>query len=484
MTSHLIELWNAFWSIPHVGSYLSVAWIGYLLWLAVWIVLQKREPAATLSWLFGLALLPFVGLIVYYLFGPQRIQRQQRRRARSRCQRDLAEDEASCADDAFSALLENSSGFPPSTATRVDLLVDGGQTYESLIEAIGQAQRHVHAEYYIFAADRSGAAVRDALIAAARRGVKVRLLLDALGSGFGLRAGWFRGLTDAGGEVRWFHRLRLWRFWRKPWLNLRSHRKIVVIDGHIGFTGGINVTEDEDDRRRRDAYRDLHLRLEGRIVRSLQQLFVEDWTYAGRQRNGLLEPALDPAEPRLEHGATPAQLVASGPDDRWESIHRAWVSAIHGARTRLWLATPYFVPGEAALMALTSAAMRGVDVRLIIPRRSDSLLVTWAARSYFDELAPAGVRIFEYGPRLLHSKAMLVDDEQAIIGSANFDQRSFRLNFEAAVCLRDAAICSELEQVMRSDLESAVEVEPKAWRERPFWRRLPEAFARLMSPLL
>ncbi|MEZ5465907.1 MAG: cardiolipin synthase [Lysobacteraceae bacterium] len=478
------EIWDAFWAIPYIGSYLSVAWVGYLLWLAIWIVLQKREPAATLSWLFGLALLPYVGLLVYYLFGPQRIHRQQRRRARTRCERDLTEAELDCTDNDFARLLVGSSGFPLTTATRVDLLVDGGQTYESLIEAIGKARRHVHAEYYIFAADRSGTAVRDALIAAAKRGVKVRLLLDALGSGFGMRAGWFKELTDAGGEVQWFHRLRVWRFWRKPWLNLRSHRKIVVIDGRIGFTGGINVTDDEDERRRKDAYRDLHLRVEGRIVRSLQQLFIEDWAYTRRLRTRLLEREADHRDHDAGQGDMSAQLIASGPDDRWESIHRAWVSAIHAAKQRLWLATPYFVPGEAAMMALTSAALRGVDVRLILPRRSDSLLVTWAARSYFDELAPAGVRIFEYGPRMLHSKAMLADDELVIIGSANFDHRSFRLNFEAAVCLRDTAICSELEQVMRSDLESAVEVEPKAWRERSVWQRLPEAFARLMSPLL
>ncbi|MCB1561054.1 MAG: cardiolipin synthase [Xanthomonadales bacterium] len=477
------EIWDAIWSIPHIGSYLSVAWIGYLLWLAIWIVLQKREPAATLSWLFGLALLPYVGLLVYYLFGPQRIHRQQRQRARTRCERELAESEPVCDDD-FSRLLEGSSGFPQSSATHVQLLVDGGQTYESLIGAISRAQRHVHAEYYIFAADRSGTAVRDALIAAAKRGVQVRLLLDALGSGFGMRAGWFRGLTDAGGEVQWFHRLRLWRLWRKPWLNLRSHRKIVVVDGRIGFTGGVNVTDDENERRRKDAYRDLHLRLEGRIVRSLQQLFIEDWAYTRRLQTRLLEREADLREHDVGPGDVSAQLIASGPDDRWESIHRAWVSAIHGAKRRLWLATPYFVPGEAAMMALTSAALRGVDVRLILPHRSDSLLVTWAARSYFHELAPAGVRIFEYGPRMLHSKAMLVDDDLAIIGSANFDQRSFRLNFEAAVCLRDQSICHELEQVMHSDLESSVEVEPKAWRERSVWQRLPEAFARLMSPLL
>ena len=178
-----------------------------------------------------------------------------------------------------------------------------------------------------------------------------------------------------------------------------------------------------------------------------------------------------------------AQVLGSGPDSPWESIHRLHVGAIHAASRRVWLATPYFVPGEAALMALTSAALGGLDVRVLVPRTSDSRLVTWAARSYFDELMAAGVRVYEYGPRMLHTKALLVDDDLAIVGSANFDPRSFRLNFEVSVLFRDAAIAGELSQLYERELALAPRV--RADRDRPLWSvRLPEALARLLSPLL
>lgn len=480
MLKSVAAAWDAVWAIPHIGTYLSIAWVAYLVGLALWIVLQKRDPAATLSWLLGLALLPYVGLVVYYLFGPHRIHRQRRRRRRTRTGHTLAGE--SSAADGLGRMLERTGGLSPSSATDLRLLVDGAATYDALLEAINSARDHVHAEYYIFAADESGRAIRDALTAAARRGVKVRLLLDALGSGLDMRFGFFRELAAAGGEVEWFHRLRLWRFWRKPWLNLRSHRKIVVVDGRIGFTGGINVTDTENERGNPVAYRDLHLRLEGPVVRSLQQVFVEDWAYSRGQPGTLVEPDAGLAAP--DAGAVPVQVIASGPDDGWEAIHRGWVSAIHSAKQRLWLSTPYFVPGEAALMALTSAALRGVDVRLIVPRRSDSLLVTWAARSYFDALLPAGVRVFEYGPRMLHSKAMLVDDETLVIGSANFDNRSFRLNFEVACCNTDRERNAELAEVMSEDIASSREVDQRELRDRSLLQRLPEAFARLMSPLL
>jgi cardiolipin synthase len=175
--------------------------------------------------------------------------------------------------------------------------------------------------------------------------------------------------------------------------------------------------------------------------------------------------------------------VSSGPDSQWEAIHRLHVGAIHSAQRRVWLTTPYFVPGEAAMMALSSAALGGLDVRLLVPKMSDSLLVTLAARSYFDDLLAAGVRVYEYGPRMLHSKTLLVDDHLAVIGSANFDHRSFRLNFEVSLLFHDARVASELERVIEIDFAQAPRV--RVDRDRPLWRsRLPEALARLVSPLL
>ncbi len=461
---------------PGLWRLLVAGWLAYLLGLGMWIVLQKREPAATLAWLISLAALPYVGFLIYYVFGPQRIRRQRLRRGRARA-RMPALPEGVAVDEAveLARLGQATTHLPPSTASDVRLLVDGGATYSALLEAVTQARESIHVAYYIYEPDRTGEQLRDALIERLHAGVKVRLLLDAVGSAKVTRR-FLAPFLEAGGEFAWFHPMRL--PWRRPWLNLRLHRKIVVVDDRIAFTGGINITDEQDERLREDAYHDLHMRLEGEVVALLQVVFAEDWVYASGQKPPRVAPVADaPA------GGVATQVLVSGPDSSWEAIHRLHVAAIYAARRRVWLATPYFVPGEAAMMALTSAALGGLDVRLLVPRRADSRLVTFATRSYFDELLDAGVKVYEYGPRLLHTKALLVDDETAIIGSANFDHRSFRLNFEVSLLFHDASVAASLAGVLEADLARAPRV--RADRRRPLWRaRLPEALARLLSPLL
>lgn len=473
--------WDALASTPGLAALLVLGWLLYVIWLGGWIVLQKREPVATLSWLLGLALLPYLGFLIYHVFGPQKIRRQRLRRESSRARLPQEPDGFSGHSDAaeLAALAHAASGLAPTSATDARLLIDGGATYDALLADVAGARAHVHLEYYIFHPDHAGTALRDALIERARAGVRVRLLVDAVGSAQARR--FFSGLIDAGGEVSWFHPTQFGRVWQRPWLNLRNHRKIVVIDGRIGYTGGINISDDQDERRREDAYRDLHLRLEGEAVRRLQKVFVEDWLYANGDEACIGEIAAQ--TPACARGPIATQVLSSGPDSPWEAIHRLHVSAIHAARARVWLVTPYFVPGEAAMMALTSAALAGLDVRLLLPRRCDSLLVTLAARSYFDALMEAGVKVYEYGPRLLHSKALVVDDSLALVGSANFDNRSFRLNFEVSVLFDDAALAAQLARHVESEFARARRV--RARRDRPLLReRLPEALARLLSPLL
>ncbi len=478
MFDALQSLWSGFWSIPHIRVWLTVVWVVYLVGMGIWIVLQKREPAATLSWLVSLAALPVVGFVVYYIFGPQKISRHRARRRKHHVvlPRATGDDES----QELHALAQATTGLAPTTARAVRLLVDGGAKYPALLQDIAQARNHVHLEYYIYNPDRTGTALRDALAERARAGVRVRLLLDAMGSKQCTRR-FFAPLLDAGGELAWFHPAQPWTLWKRPWVNLRTHRKIVVIDGRVAYTGGINITDEEDERLRSDAFRDLHLRIEGDAVRELQAVFVEDWAYATEQRDFVGEVArtMPPPAP----GPIRTQVLVSGPDSSWEAIHRLHVGAIHAASRRVWLATPYFVPGEAAMMALTSAALSGLDVRLLVPKMSDSRLVTWCVRSYFDELLAAGVKVYEYGPRMLHSKALLVDETLAIVGSANFDHRSFRLNFEVSVLLDDAGFASELAQQIEREFQHAPRVRND--RARPLLTaRLPEALARLMSPLL
>ncbi len=482
MQDQITRLWHALVDLPYLGALLALVWLVYLLWLGGWIVLQKREPVATLSWLLGLAALPYIGFLIYHVFGPQRIERQRLRRARNRSHIDARHDAFSTHAGAreLARLGQAASGLSPSSSHTVRLLVDGGEKYEALLADVRAAQRHVHLEYYIYGRDHVGEALRDALVERARAGVRVRLLVDAIGSARARRM--FAPLLAAGGEIAWFHPARFGRIWRRPWVNLRTHRKIVIIDGRVAYTGGINITADQDERHRDDAYRDLHVRLEGDVVRPLQRVFAEDWVYASGDRACLQEIGTQtpPAEPP---GEIPTQVIASGPDSRWEAIHRVHVSAIHAAHTRVWLTTPYFVPGEAARMALTSAALAGLDVRLLVPKRSDSLLVTLAARSYFDELLAAGVKVFEYGPRMLHTKALLIDDAIVVLGSANFDHRSFSLNFEVSVMFDDRTLATRLARHLEAELQHAQTVTPAT--DRPLLReRLPEALARLLSPLL
>ena len=417
--------WDALASVPYLRLYLTLGWALYLLLLGGWIILQKREPVATVSWLLGLALLPYVGFLIYHVFGPQRIERQRLRRARVRGElpaQSLAENEDVAE---LARMVRSATGLPMTTAS------------------------------------------------------SLRLLVDALGAARCQR--FFGSLVEAGGELAWFHPTRFGRIWQRPWTNLRSHRKIVVIDGRVGYTGGMNVTDDQNERVNAAAYRDLHLRVEGNVVRALQLVFVEDWAYATGERDFIGDVVRQ--TPRLPAGGTCAQVITSGPDSPWEAIHRAHVGAIHAARERVWLVTPYFVPGEAAMMSLTSTVLAGLDVRLVVPRMSDSRLVTFAARSYFGPLLQAGVKVYEYGPRMLHTKALLVDQSTVLIGSANFDHRSFRLNFEVSVLFEDAEMGAALAQLIEGELASAPRVRPGRQR----WlltARLPEALARLLSPVL
>ena len=476
--------WHAFWSFPHLKLYLVAAWLLYLVPLCVWIVLQKREPAATISWVLSLAMLPYLGFLIYFLFGPQKIKRQRLRRLLSR-EGVKAYDSAAGPHDGASelgVLAKAVTGLPPSLSNRVELLVDGAATFDAIVEAVAAARNHVHLEYYIYCPDRIGTRLRDALVERAAAGVKVRVLLDAVGSS-SVDDAFMQPLVEAGGEFAWFHPTRFQPFTRS-WLNLRSHRKIVVVDGRVAFTGGINITDDEDESLRDDAYVDLHIVLEGEVVRGIQLVFLEDWAYAtGHGRDDFEGTTLWRDSKADVPDGVSAQVLVSGPDSSWEAIHRLHVAAIHEAKSRVWLVTPYFVPGEAARMALTSAALGGLDVRLVVPKMSDSRLVTYAARSYYNELLEAGIKVYEYGPRMMHTKALLCDDGVTIIGSANFDHRSFRLNFEISMLLRDNRIAGELEQLVTSYFEGSEQIQPQ--RERLLWRsRMPEAFARLLSPLL
>lgn len=461
---------------------------GLVVWVAivgVVIVLQRRSAAATLAWLLVLAFLPIIGLIIYRLIGPLRLERKRAKRNISRrAVHEVLAARALLADkqDEHTQLALVGIGLgeaSPLRAEEVELYFDGDTAYAAILAAVAAATHHIHLEYYIWEPDTIGTELRDALVARARAGVQVRMIVDGTGAS-GLQTRWLRPLRQAGVQVAWFNpiRLRTLRL-RRP--DFRTHRKIVVCDGRVGFTGGMNITDNHSAARSKDYWRDTHLRVTGAAVWALQRLFSEDWSFAA----GTLCPIDELTFPTpASDGTYLVQVVGSGPDSSAFAIHKGFFTAINQSTERLWMTTPYFVPDESLLMAITSAALRDVDVRLIVPERGDSRLVDLAARSYFPELLEAGVRIFEYEARFIHAKTMVCDDDIAIVGTANLDNRSFRLNFEVAAIIFGTKANAELAAAFERDQHGCREIMRGELERQPLWRRFGQASARLMSPLL
>lgn len=473
----------------HLTALLSLAWLLWIALVAVGLILERRSPTATLAWLLALLFMPYFGFLIYLLFGPRRLRRRRLRYGRARDRliqstRRLSPGQmppgfpGTALERQLVKMLERLGQGEPRPVTTVALLETGDDCFRALETAIAAARHHVHLEYYLWQPDRIGTRLRDLLAERARAGIQVRLLLDPIGSDrIGRR--FLHPLRDAGVLIAWFNPIGLRRL-RLRYVNFRTHRKIVVCDGQVGFTGGVNISDVHSARcHGADAWRDAHLRVAGEPVHRLQFIFLEDWYFATDQA-----PFESEFFPRFAEAAGPwLQIVESGPDNNRQAIARFYFAAIAGARRQLLLTTPYFVPTEALTAALTNAALRGVEVRVLTPRHGDSRLANAAARSYYDELASAGVRIYEYGPPMLHAKLLVMDGRVAAVGSANFDNRSLALNFETMAVLYDAGLARQLVDSFENDLRLADRYF-KPGQRASLGQRLGESAARLLSPLL
>jgi cardiolipin synthase len=484
---------------------LTIAQLVYVIVLAIWILFEKRSPVATLAWILSLIALPYVGFVVFFLFGPRRVLRKRLKHRRARgavtatTPLGASEPPPAQRDPRVEQLvhLVRKAGEPSaSQCDTVEIFHDVAKTYDAIEEAILGAKHHVHVAYYIFDPRRSGLRFREALIDRAKAGVMVRVLVDDVGSSAMTRR-FVEPMKKAGIKFARFNEVTFSRI--RSRLDFRNHRKIVVCDGTVGFTGGTNISDDylppvggelPAAERLREAgkarkghaspWRDTHVRITGDAVRWLQLVFLDDWYYA-------TEYAARDKEyfpPLRRTGQHLVQIVASGPDRDVEPIQKLYFAAITTARERVLVTTPYFVPDDAILTSLTTAAMRGVDVRVLVPRRSDSLVVTAAARSYYDTLISAGVRVYEYEPTMIHSKTVVVDDFFAAVGTANMDNRSFRLNFEVSAILYGSEHCDSLASQFRKDLAKSKEIKASARTKIPLRWRIAEAGARVLSPLL
>lgn len=468
------------------GSTWALVLLLFEVGMVVFVLYRKREPSAALGWSLAVLLLPVLGALLFLAVGLNEFPRRLRRKMAHR------EEFVPRAPGPSEGLAGTPEGHPLEPAVRiamalgepppragnaVELLPDGAEAFERMFAAIEAARHHIHIEMYIFRQDRLGARLLDLLMRKARAGVEVRLLLDYVGT----LARWklIRKLRGAGGKGSVF--LPLVPFGKRFAPNLRNHRKIVVCDGRIGFFGGLNVGEEYLGRRRKQAWCDMHVGVRGPAVADLQRIFAEDWDFAEGER--LEGPAYFPA-PRAE-GDEVVQILAGGPDRAINPIRQTLLWAITHAERRLWIASPYLVPDPAIRDALRTAALAGVEVRLLTQGLPpDNWLAYLAGAFFYPDLIEAGVRIFEFTPGMMHAKMLLSDDRGVAIGSANLDYRSLHLNFELVGVFTRGTTAEGVEQRFQGLCAQGTEVTLERLRERGTMHRLGTGIARLLAPLL
>ncbi len=483
-----------------MDSWTSLIIIGHIIVIigvCVRVIMMRLPVGTALAWIILIFFLPFVGALIYLVLGEKRLGRNRTRRAASlwgRYSRWLQElprlvpDERSGLSSeaaAVSRLPEGALGIPVLSGNCLEIMDAAEPILRSIIADIDQARHFCHLEFYIWSEGGTADEVCEALIRAATRGVTCRVLLDAMGSSRFLKSRWVPRLKESGVEIAEALsvspvRMLFVRF------DLRLHRKIVVIDDKIAYTGSLNLVDPRFFKQ--DAgvgqWVDAMARIEGPAVLTLNAVFIWDWEVeTGSDLKALPDPAKISTDIK-ESTAANVQVVPSGPGRAGDSIHQLLLMSIYTARKELSMTTPYFVPDEAITFALLAAARRGIGVTLILPEKNDSRLVHYTCRSHFDELLEAGVRIFGFKGGLLHTKSAVVDREISLFGTVNLDVRSFWLDFEVTLCVYDPQFAERLLALQQKYIEDSQEVDPDAWRRRTATERFSENLARLCSPLL
>ncbi|WP_284642223.1 cardiolipin synthase [Paenibacillus silviterrae] len=454
---------------------------------------EFRHPSKTVAWMVILFMFPLIGFLMYYFLAKEYSQRRKVRRKgiryvtdirylgkkHSASEHPLEEGKLGAWRDEprLFALLSNIPGSLITQLNEVRVLTNAQQAYPVMLEALEQATHHIHFQYYTYRHDRIGLQFHEVLLRKAKEGVKVRCIFDGIGS-YKLNHQYIKQLKEAGAEIYMFLPALVAFFDKR--MNYRNHRKIIVVDGLKGFLGGINIGDEYlGANPRLGFWRDTHLELRGDAVYSLQQTFLTDWAFVtGHQ---VADPLLYPEHTCEERKAV--QLIASGPDAYWDAILEMFFGAITTAKKRIYITSPYFIPDESIVMALKSAAISGVDVRIIYPDKADSRLVNYASLSFLEELMQAGVRFYSYQKGFIHAKIMIIDHLLATVGTANMDMRSFFSNFELNAVLFDQESIHRLEQDFYQDMKDSFEVKPDIFEKRPKWQKRKEAIARLLSPL-
>ncbi|KKO46580.1 cardiolipin synthetase [Arsukibacterium ikkense] len=450
-------------------------------------LMSSRTSQGSIAWIISLNTFPYAAVPAYWVFGRSRFQgyvisrKEADNELFSKHQLKTAnvEQYLMAADRIRGniAAIEQLAKLPFLSANHAKLLIDGEQTFASIFDGIQRAEHYILVQFYIVRDDTLGRQLQQLLIEKARSGVAVYFLFDEIGS-YRLSKRYIRELDEAGVAVRPFHSTK--GPGNRFQLNFRNHRKIVITDGHYGWLGGLNVGDEylgQDPRF--GEWRDTHMRLSGPAVLSLQLSFVEDWFWSSEQL-----PTLNWQAKPANGADMPVLIVPSGPADRFETASLMIQHALNSATERIWIASPYFVPDEGTIAALKLAALRGVDVRILIPERTDNMLVSLAAYAFVAPLLDAGVKIYRYQQGFLHAKSFLVDDQISAVGTVNLDNRSFRLNFEITALVADITLNAQLSQQFRADFALSRQMSLAEVLSRPWYKRAASQAANLLSPVL
>jgi len=486
----MLELWNEYSPIA-----IPIIYAIGLVYAVITLLLENKNPLKTHSYLLLLLMLPLVGIIIYFVFG-QNLRKKKIFKNRKLINQAFGEkyvehhlDNKSPAEipasyrpyNHYNKLINFLAGdlSPLTVNNSVTVLKNGEEKFPAVMEAIENAKDHIHIEYYIYSNDDIGGPLGDLLIRKANEGLRVRIIVDGVGS-LGLRRKFFNKLRQGGVEIHEFMPVLFPSFTSK--INYRNHRKIIVIDGAIGFTGGINLDDRYLNNGKHGLYwRDTHLKIEGESVKTLQFLFMLSWRFVTGNE-------LDEGPnyfPKFENvGNQCVQINASGPDWELASIMESFLLAFNAAQERIRIVTPYFIPTESIMDALTTVAKSGIEVELMIPKRSDSWIVQSASMSYVKVLLQMGIKVFFYEKGFIHAKVIIVDDTFASVGTANMDYRSFDLNYEVNTYMYDADVVKTLHEQFEEDLASCVSPNLSDWKKRKTLQKLKHSVCRLLAPIL
>ena len=462
-----------------IGIYILIALI-----MVVSLLLNGVRPSKTLAWLLAIFTIPVGGVLLYLLFGRNRRKSKMFSLKNTFNHRDEISYEdcipsISSNKKKITKLIQKTVKCPVTCSNELSLLQDGKITFESIFEALEGAKEHIHLQYYIYEDGLLAEKLLDIFKRKVKENVTIRLLYDGIGS-YSLSKKYLKKLKEIGVETAQFLPFRFGRFLTS--LNYRNHRKIIVVDNKVGFTGGINIS---DKYLKGDPslgkWHDTHLKIEGEAVDFLNSIFITDWYLAsgGKVDISTFKVAKAPSF------QTPLQIVPSGPDDDFDVMEQVYFSIINSAEKYLYIVNPYIIPNHAILQGLMTAALSGVDVRLLMSSTTDIKLVDWCVRAYYESYLKAGIKVYLHADGFLHSKVMLCDDEIASIGTANLDNRSLQQNYEAQAFVYDEDLCQRMKQKFLEDCDkSKVLNDYRKFSQRPWINKLIEGFAKLLSPLL